>query len=122
MECRWVVEKLLADGPFSTAWLPLVYYKRSDMNNSGPQRKSVIVIGAGAGGMIAAGRAAEQGANVILLEKTDQPGRKILISGKTRCNLTNSRPLEEFIAMYGLNGRFLYSAFHLFSATSCWRC
>jgi len=62
--------------------------------------------------MMAAGRAAELGASVILLEKMEQPGKKILISGKTRCNLTNSRELNEFIDMYGPNGRFLYSAFH----------
>ncbi len=74
----------------------------------------IIVIGGGASGMIAAGRAAELGANVILLEKMERPGKKILISGQTRCNLTNSRDLDEFIGMYGPNGRFLYSAFHRF--------
>ncbi|MDY6911454.1 MAG: NAD(P)/FAD-dependent oxidoreductase [Chloroflexota bacterium] len=74
--------------------------------------KRIIVVGAGAGGMMAAGCAAEMGARVLLLEKTDDPGKKILISGKTRCNLTNSRDPEDFIAMYGANGRFLYSAFH----------
>lgn len=79
-----------------------------------PERKTVIVIGGGAGGMLAAGRAARRGARVILLEKTDQLGRKILVSGKTRCNLTNSKPLKEFIAMYGPNGRFLHGAFHRF--------
>ncbi|MBI3930680.1 MAG: NAD(P)/FAD-dependent oxidoreductase [Chloroflexi bacterium] len=73
--------------------------------------KQVIVIGAGASGMMAAGRAAESGANVLLLEKTERPGKKILISGKTRCNLTNAREWDDFIAMYGSNGRFLYSAF-----------
>jgi len=71
----------------------------------------VIVIGAGAGGMLAAGRAAEAGAKVLLLEKNDSPGNKILISGKTRCNITNSKDLEEFIPMFGSNGKFLYSAF-----------
>ncbi|MFC1942234.1 NAD(P)/FAD-dependent oxidoreductase [Chloroflexota bacterium] len=71
----------------------------------------VIVIGAGASGMVAAGRAAELGADVLLMEKTECPGKKILISGKTRCNLTNTRELDDFIAMYGSNGRFLYSAF-----------
>ena len=76
--------------------------------------KRVIVIGAGAGGMMAAGRAAELGASVLLLEKTTSPGNKILISGKTRCNLTNIKELDDFIAMYGPNGRFLYSAFHRF--------
>jgi predicted flavoprotein YhiN len=74
----------------------------------------VIIIGAGASGMVAAGRAAELGAKVLLLEKTEQPGKKILISGKTRCNLTNARPLNDFISMYGTNGRFLHSAFHRF--------
>ena len=61
--------------------------------------------------MMAAGRAAELGAKVLLLEKMDHPGKKILISGKTRCNLTNVRELDDFIPMYGPNGRFLYSAF-----------
>ena len=74
----------------------------------------VIVIGAGASGMMAAGRAAESGADVLLLEKMPQPGKKLLISGKSRCNLTNSRDMEDFIMMYGPNGRFLYSAFHRF--------
>jgi predicted flavoprotein YhiN len=74
--------------------------------------EQVIVIGAGASGMMAAGRAAELGAKVLLLEKTGCPGKKILISGKTRCNLTNTRELDDFIVMYGLNGRFLYSVFN----------
>ena len=74
--------------------------------------KQVIVIGAGASGMMAAGRAAELGAEVLLLEKMKRPGKKILISGRTRCNLTNTRGLADFISMYGPNGRFLYNAFH----------
>jgi predicted Rossmann fold flavoprotein len=78
------------------------------------KNKQVIVIGAGAGGMMAAGRAAEKGARVLLLEKMPTPGRKILVSGKTRCNLSNSRDLDEFISAYGINGRFLYGAFHRF--------
>lgn len=77
-------------------------------------RITVVVVGGGAGGMLAAGRAAEKGARVVLLEKTGRLGQKLLISGKTRCNLTNIKPLDEFIAMYGPNGRFLYSAFHRF--------
>jgi predicted flavoprotein YhiN len=72
----------------------------------------IIVVGAGASGMMAAGRAAEMGADVLLLEKTDQQGKKILVSGKSRCNITNAKNLEHFIAMYGANGRFLYQAFH----------
>jgi predicted flavoprotein YhiN len=74
--------------------------------------KQVVVIGAGAGGMMAAGRAGESGASVLLLEKTERPGKKILISGKNRCNLTNAKDLDDFIAMYGINGRFLYSVFN----------
>ena len=74
--------------------------------------KQVIVIGAGASGMMAAGRAAELGAEVLLLEKMKRPGKKILISGQTRCNLTNSRELDDFIAMYGINGRFIRNVFH----------
>lgn len=76
--------------------------------------KPIIVIGAGAGGLMAAGRAAELGARVTILEKTDSPGKKILISGKTRCNLTNGKDLDDFILMYGSNGRFLYRAFNHF--------
>ena len=73
--------------------------------------KRVIVVGAGAGGLMAAARAAEKGAEVRLLEKTARPGQKLLISGKTRCNLTNSREIDDFVSMFGPNGRFLYSAF-----------
>ena len=51
--------------------------------------KRIIVVGAGASGMMAAGRAAENGIEVLLLEKMPRPGKKILISGKARCNLTN---------------------------------
>jgi len=74
----------------------------------------VIVIGAGAGGLMAAFRAADMGAKVLLLEKTPKPGQKIMISGKTRCNLTNIKDIDDFIPMYGPNGRFLYRAFHRF--------
>ncbi len=74
----------------------------------------VIIVGGGAAGLMAAGRAGELGAKVLLLEKTGGIGKKILVSGKTRCNLTNSAELEDFIAMYGINGRFLYGAFHRF--------
>lgn len=76
--------------------------------------RRLIVAGAGASGLMAAGRAAELGADVILLEKTDNPGKKILISGRTRCNLTNQKDLDDFILMYGSNGRFLHRAFNKF--------
>lgn len=77
-------------------------------------RKKVIVIGGGAGGIMAAGRAAELGAEVLLLEKMERPGKKLLISGNTRCNLTNAPELDDFISMYGDNGKFLYGAFRCF--------
>ena len=74
----------------------------------------IIVVGGGAAGLMAAGRAGQRGAKVLLLEKTDGCGKKILVSGKTRCNLTNAAELKDFIAMYGVNGRFLHNAFHQF--------
>jgi predicted flavoprotein YhiN len=81
-----------------------------------PEAKSgrVIVVGAGASGMMAAGRAAESATDVLLLEKTDGTGKKILVSGKSRCNLTNARELQDFLSMYGPNGRFLHNAFRRF--------
>ena len=72
----------------------------------------IIVVGAGASGMMAAGRAAEMGARTLLLEKTDGPGKKILISGKSRCNLSNIKELEDFITMFGSNGRFVRQVFN----------
>ncbi len=74
----------------------------------------VIVIGAGAAGLMAAGQAAEMGARTLLLEKMDRPGRKLRIAGKGRCNLTNVAPLSEFISHFGPNGHFLRQAFHQF--------
>jgi len=79
------------------------------------QTYDVIVIGAGPAGMMAAGQAALAGARVILLEKTDAPGKKLSITGKRRCNLTNSVDLPTFINRFGPNGRFLHQAFgHFF--------
>ena len=74
----------------------------------------VVVIGAGPAGMIAAGQAALAGARVVLLEKTDAPGKKLSITGKRRCNLTNVANLPEFINHFGPNGRFLRQAFGRF--------
>ena len=75
----------------------------------------VIVIGGGASGMFAAGRAAESGARVLLLERNDRLGRKLAITGKGRCNLTNTDETAAFIESFGRNGRFLYRAFTEFS-------
>lgn len=71
----------------------------------------VIVIGGGPAGMMAAIKAAENQNHVILLEKMNQLGRKLLITGKGRCNITSSLPMEEFIQNVPGNGQFLYSSF-----------
>lgn len=76
----------------------------------------VIVIGGGPAGLMAAGQAAEAGARVLLLEKMDRPGRKLRITGKGRCNLTNVAPEHEFIEHFGRNGRFLRQGFARFFA------
>lgn len=78
------------------------------------KKNTTIVIGGGAAGLMAAGRAAQRGARVILLEKMAQTGRKIGISGKGRCNLSNSEPLPDFINQFGKNGRFLRQSFQQF--------
>ena len=74
----------------------------------------VIVIGAGASGLIAAANAAKTGKSVCLLEKKSRPAIKLSITGKGRCNITNHAPLKDFIAEFGQNGKFLYSAFNKF--------
>jgi len=77
---------------------------------------NTVIIGGGAAGMIAAGRAAELGAKVLLIEKNKQLGVKILITGKGRCNITNSEDnLKQLINFYGKKGKFLYTAFHQLS-------
>lgn len=78
-------------------------------------RKKVVVIGAGPGGILAAGKASQRGHDVTLLEKNDRIGKKILISGKGRCNITNDTDIEGLIENIPGNGNFLYSAFYTFS-------
>lgn len=79
------------------------------------QRNKVIVVGAGAAGSMAAITAAENCADVLLLERNEKIGRKIMITGKGRCNVTNcTEDLAELIAHVPGNGRFLYSAFSAF--------
>ncbi|OCL26060.1 FAD-dependent oxidoreductase [Orenia metallireducens] len=75
----------------------------------------LIVVGGGAAGMMAAGIAANRGKEVLLLEKNEQLGKKILITGKGRCNLTNDCGIEEIIKNFPDNGKFLYSALYTFS-------
>lgn len=79
------------------------------------RRKDVLVIGGGAAGQMAAWTAARAGAHVILLEKMPQTGLKIGLTGKGRCNITNARPIEEFIPETPGNGKFLYGAYRRFS-------
>lgn len=72
----------------------------------------VLVVGGGTSGMMAAISAAEHGANVAVVEKNKMLGRKLLVTGNGRCNVTNNRDKEEIIAHIPGNGRFLYSAFY----------
>jgi len=74
----------------------------------------IIVIGAGASGLIAAATAASYGKKVCLLEKKSRPAIKLSITGKGRCNITNSADLKDFVLEFGWNGNFLYSAFTKF--------
>src|ERR687886_1446370 len=70
----------------------------------------VVVVGAGAAGLVAAFRAAERGRRVLLLEKNRKPGVKILMSGGTRCNVTHATDNRGIVEAYGPPGRFLHSA------------
>ena len=78
-------------------------------------KKRVIVIGGGASGMMAALTAAENDAEVMLLEKNDRLGKKMLITGKGRCNVTTDKEIDEMIRSFVHNGKFLYTAFNSFS-------
>lgn len=73
--------------------------------------KPIIVVGGGAAGIFAAIGAAELGAPVVIVEKNRQLGLKLLITGKGRCNLTNTASRDIFIQQFPEHGRFLYSAF-----------
>ena len=73
-----------------------------------------IVIGGGPAGMFAAITAAEQGSKVLLLERNDRLGKKLLITGKGRCNVTNDCSAQEILQNTPRNGRFLYSAMTAF--------
>ena len=77
--------------------------------------KKIAIIGAGVAGLLAAVTAADRGAKVMLFEKMPKVGLKMGITGKGRCNLTNSAPIMDFIGKTPGNGKFLYSAYEAFS-------
>ena len=74
----------------------------------------VVIIGGGAAGLMAAGAAVRQGHRVTVLEHTEKPGQKILVTGKGRCNVTNDCTAEEFLHHVRTNPRFLYSSLGAF--------
>ena len=76
----------------------------------------MLVIGAGAAGLMAAVAALENGDNVVILERNEKAGKKIYVSGKGRCNLTNVAEKEEFFKNIPTNPKFLYSAVNLFDS------
>ena len=75
----------------------------------------IVVVGGGAAGMMAAGMAAQAGAHVTLLEQNGRPGKKLLITGKGRCNVTNDCAWQDVLLNVPTNPRFLYSALAGFS-------
>lgn len=77
--------------------------------------KTVVVIGGGAAGMIAAGACAENNAKVFLIDKNKNLGKKLRITGKGRCNITNNADISEFFSQIPTNHKFLYSALYSFT-------
>ncbi len=78
------------------------------------EKWDVVVVGGGPSGIMAAGRAAERGRRVLLVERNRALGSKLLLSGKGRCNLTNTKETGPFIEEFGPSGKFLYNAFSRF--------
>ncbi len=79
------------------------------------KKADVLIIGAGAAGLFAAVTAAKRGLQVLLLDKNERNGKKLAITGKGRCNVTNACPPEEILKNIPRNGRFLYSSVYGFS-------
>ena len=80
--------------------------------------KKICVIGGGAAGMMAAGTALSYGADVTVFESTDRLGKKLAITGKGRCNVTNDCTTQEFLENVTRNPRFLYAAINAFDTES----
>ena len=85
------------------------------MQNDNYSQTKIAVIGGGAAGMMAAGTASLYGADVTIFESTDRLGKKLAITGKGRCNVTNNCDIEEFLSNVTKNPRFLYAALSAFS-------
>ena len=79
--------------------------------------RKILIIGGGAAGLMAAGMAARGGADVLVLEKMKRAGIKLGITGKGRCNLTNTAEINEFVSHFGKTGKFLRQAFFRFFST-----
>ncbi|MEG1993848.1 MAG: NAD(P)/FAD-dependent oxidoreductase, partial [Oscillospiraceae bacterium] len=86
---------------------------KDDKNNF-----DVIIVGGGAAGLMAASSAMYYGKSVLLIEKKERPARKILVTGKGRCNVTNNCDVETLMRNVRHNGKFLYSAFNTFDSQS----
>ncbi len=89
----------------------ILAYMKHDNSGYVKTTRKVVVVGGGPAGLIAAGEAAGRGAETLLLERMKSCGRKLSITGKGRCNLTNSASLADFLEAFGPNGKFLRQAF-----------
>ena len=79
------------------------------------KKAGLIIVGAGAAGMMAAGSAGERGLDTLVIERNQRPGRKVMITGKGRCNVSNNlNSVQEIISNIPRNGRFLFSALNAF--------
>lgn len=92
------------------------YREKKEKTEEREIMSKVIVIGGGAAGMMAAVTAAEEGNQVVLIEKNEKLGKKIFITGKGRCNLTNNCDTESLLRAVCVNRKFLYSAFYGFTS------
>ena len=79
------------------------------------KKEKVCVIGGGAAGLMAAGRLAQRGKSVVLIEKNPMLGKKLRITGKGRCNITNACDIEDMLKNVTVNPSFLYSALYTFT-------
>ncbi len=96
-------------------WKEELKNKRKRVNTLGKNIKHVIIIGGGAAGMMAAISAATCGHKVTLYEKNEKLGKKLYITGKGRCNITNACDMEELFSSMVSNDKFMYSSFYTFT-------